>query len=280
MAVTIEQIKELRAATGVGIADCRKALTETDGDFEGAVKLLRERGAAVAAKRANKEANEGLIAAYVTEDGQKGALIEVNCETDFVARNEEFQEFVAGLAQKGLEVEDNKLAEAVSEELDAKVAAIGEKIVIPRNVNWSAEGTGLIASYIHMGGRVGVLLELGCEKPETLTQPAFLELAKDLTLHVAAVDPQYLNRDEVPANVVEAEQEIFRNQLAQENKPANIIENILKGKTNKFFSQICFIEQGFVKEDKVAVKAYLAQKGKELGDTLSVRRFVRFQLGS
>ena len=280
MAITIEMIKELREATSVGIADCKKALTETNGDFDAAVKILRERGVAVAAKRADKEANEGIIAAIVTDGGQKGAMIEVNCETDFVSRNEDFQAFVEELKNEALNYETDKMAEGIAAKIADKIAAIGEKIQLRRNVNWTVEGTGKIASYIHMGGKVGVLLELSCEKPETIESPVFDELAKDLTLHVAAAAPQYLAREDVPEEVVESEKEIYRKQLEAEGKPANIIDNIMKGKINKFFSQVCFVEQGFVKEDKVPVKELVAQKGKELGDTIAVKRYIRYQLGA
>ena len=159
-----------------------------------------------------------------------------------------------------------------------RVATVGEKIQLRRNVKWDVDGTGSIVSYIHMGGKVGVLLELGVENAATLESPAFKEVAKDLTLHVAAAAPEFLTRDEVPSDKVEEEQAIFRTQLV--GKPENIIDNILTGKTNKFFSQICFLEQGFVKEDKVSITALLAEKGKELGDTISVKRFIRYQLGA
>jgi elongation factor Ts len=277
MAVTIDMIKELRGATGVGIADCRKALQETDGNFDEAVKILRERGAAVAAKRAEKDAKEGIISARVVDNGKKGALVEVNCETDFVSRNDAFQKAVEDLAEDALNHETDTMAEAVADRINDLIAAIGENIKLRRNTKWEVEGTGTIVSYIHMGGKVGVLLELACEKEETLSSPIFQELAKDLTLHIAAAAPQHLNRDEVSAETIESEKEIFRKQL--EGKPENIIDNILKGKINKFFSQICFLEQGFVKEDKTPVNELIAQKSKELDDTITVKRFVRYQLG-
>ncbi len=278
MAITTSMIKELRDATSLGIADCKKALEQTGGDFDAAVKILREKGAAVAAKRASKEAKEGMIAANVAAGAQSGAMIEVNCETDFVTRNEDFQGFVEELRSEALNFETDKMSEGVADKIEAKMASIGEKIQFRRNVKWDVEGTGAITSYIHMGGKVGVLLEVGCEKAETIESPVFKELAKDLTLHVAAAAPEYLNRDEVPSEKVEEEQAIFRKQL--EGKPENIIDNILVGKINKFFSQICFLEQGFVKEDKVSITALLEEKGKELGDTLTVKRYVRYQLGA
>jgi elongation factor Ts len=270
-------IKELRDTTSMGINDCKKALEQTDGDFDAAVKILREKGAAVATKRASKEANEGMIASNVSSDAQQGALIEVNCETDFVTRNEDFQAFVEELRQEALNFETDKMGEGVSGKIEAVMASIGEKIQFRRNTNWSVEGTGAITSYIHMGGKVGVLVEVGCENADSISNPVFQELAKDLTLHVAAAAPEYLTRDEVPAEIVEEEKDIARKQLV--GKPENIIDNILVGKINKFYSQICFIEQGFVKEDKVSITDLLAEKGKEIGDTLTVKRYVRYQLG-
>lgn len=277
MAITTSMIKELRDATSMGINDCKKALEETGGDFDAAVKILREKGAAVATKRASKEANEGMIASNVTADAQNGTLIEVNCETDFVTRNEAFQAFVEELRKESLNYESGKMAEGVNEQVEAQMASIGEKIMFRRNVKWTVEGTGAITSYIHMGGKVGVLVEVGCENAETINNPVFQELSKDLTLHVAAAAPQYLTRDEVPSEIIEEEKDIARKQL--EGKPENIMENILKGKINKFYSQICFIEQGFVKDDKVSITDLLKEKGKEIGDTLTVKRYVRYQLG-
>ena len=278
MAITASMVKELRDATSVGMMDCKKALQETDGDFDAAVKILRERGAAVAAKRASKEANEGIVAAIVADDAQNAAMIEVNCETDFVARNDDFQAFVVELTTEALNHESDTMAEAIADQITDKISSIGEKLQLRRNVKWTVEGTGSITSYIHMGGKVGVLIELGFDNADTASNPVFKELAKDLTLHVAAAAPQYLTRDEVPAELIEGEQDIFRKQL--EGKPENMIENILKGKTNKFFSQICFVEQGFVKEDKVSITDFVAEKSKEIGDTISIKRYVRYQLGA
>ena len=286
MAITTSMIKELRDATSLGIADCKKALEQTDGDFDAAVKVLREKGAAVAAKRASKEAKEGKVEAVVTADAQSGAMIEINCETDFVTRNEDFQAFVEELRGEAFNFESDKMAEGVAKKVEDKMASIGEKIQFRRNVKWDVEGTGSITSYIHMGGKVGVLLELACEKAETLESPVYKELAKDLTLHVAAAAPEYLDRDEVPAEKVAEEQGIMRAQMKAEDeekgksKPEEMIEKILIGKTNKYFSQICFVEQGFVKEDKVSITDFVAGKAKELGDTISIKRYVRYQLGA
>ncbi|MDZ8118418.1 translation elongation factor Ts [Pontiella agarivorans] len=278
MAITTSMIKELRDATSMGINDCKKALEQTDGDFDAAVKILREKGAAVAAKRASKEAKEGMVASLVADDAKSAGMLEINCETDFVTRNEDFQAFVEEMRLDALNHESDKMAEDVKDKVEEKIASIGEKIQLRRNVKWDVEGIGAIATYIHMGGKVGVLLELGFEKEETAASPVYKELAKDLTLHVAAAAPAYLNRDEVPAEMLEEEMDIARKQLA--GKPENIMEGILKGKANKFYSLICFLEQGFVKEDKVSITKLLEEKGKELGDTITVKRYIRYQLGA
>ena len=277
MSITTSMIKDLRDATSLGIADCKKALEETNGDFDGAIKLLREKGAAVAAKRASKEANEGKIEAFISEDNQQASMIEVNCETDFVTRNEDFQSFVEELKQDSINHVCDTMAEAVSERMEEKMAQIGEKISLRRNVKWVIDGIGAIGSYIHMGGTVGVLIELSCDKSETISNQIFKDLLKDLTLHVAAANPEFLSRDDVPSDQVESEKDIFRKQLV--GKPENIIENILMGKINKYYSQICFLEQGFVKEEKQSIKNLISEKSKQLDDNINVVRYIRYQLG-
>jgi len=278
MEITAKQVKELRDATNVSMMECKRALQETSGDLEAAIKKLRERGAAVAAKRADRDAKEGKITAVVTEDLQRAAMIEVNCETDFVTRNEGFQSFVDALLGRALDYETGAMEEAVKAEVAEKIAAIGEKIQLRRNVTWTATAPGMIASYVHLGGKVGVFVEMGCEKTESVNSPVLAELAKDITLHVAAAAPQYLCREEVPAAEIEAEREIYAKQV--EGKPANIIDNIVNGKVNKFFSQICLLEQGFVKDDKISITALVEAKNKELGDKISIRRYLRWQLGA
>ena len=277
MSITTGMIKELRDATSLGIADCKKALEQTNGNFDEAVKILREKGASVAAKRASKEANEGKIDAVVSHNGQQAAMIEVNCETDFVTRNDDFQAFVNELLNDSLNHKSGEMADTVSSKIEEKVAQVGEKISLRRNEKWDVEGTGAISSYIHMGGKVGVLLELTCGNQESIDNSDFKELAKDLTLHVAAAAPEYLSRDEVPTSQVEEEKDIFRKQLV--GKPENIIDNILTGKINKYFSQICFLEQGFVKEEKQSITQLITEKSKIIGDEITVKRYIRFQLG-
>jgi len=275
--ITASMVKELRDATNVSMMECKKALVETSGNVDEAMKLLRERGMAVAAKRASKEANQGIIASAVRDGGAITSLAEVNCETDFVARNDSFKAFVADVGQRALDTDDS-LAEAMSEELIAKIAEIGESIKIRRNTRYILEGTGKVGAYIHMGGKVGVLVDVACGKEETLQNPVFDEVVKDLTLHVAAAAPQCVTAADVPEEQIAAERAIFAKQV--EGKPENIIEKIVDGKIKKYFTEICLVDQPFVKEPKQSITRLLEEKGKELDDTLTIRRFVRYQLGT
>lgn len=273
--ITAAMVQELREATNVGMMECKRALVEAGGDKDKAIRLLRERGMAIAAKKATRAANQGLIAA--AGNGKVGTLVEINSETDFVAKNDNFKAFVAVMAEKALGMEDNTITETTKADMAAKVAEIGENLVAKRNIRYVLKGPGLVATYIHLAGKLGVMLELGCGKEATAAHPAVQELAKDLTLHVAACSPKYLVPAEVPADVLAAEREIYAKQVT--GKPANIVEKIVDGKVSKFFAQVCLVDQGFVKDPDTSVTKLLEAKGKEVGDTLTLRRFVRWQLG-
>lgn len=286
--ITATLVNDLRKKTNAGMMDCKRALEETKGDLEAAVTLLREKGIAKAGSKADRAANEGVITARISDDAKTGILLEVNCETDFVSKNENFQGFVASLADSliasqpadhaaALQAQFNGLS--VEDAVKAKVAEVGENLQFRKYVRYEVQGEGVVASYIHMGGRVGVLIEVGAGNAETASTAGFRELVKDLTLHIAAAAPRGLSREDIPADVVEAEKNIFRAQLADSGKPANILENIINGKIGKFYSENCFLEQGFVKDPDTSINKLLEAKGKELGDTLTVRRFVRFGLG-
>lgn len=286
--ITATLVNDLRKKTNAGMMDCKRALEETKGDLEAAVTLLREKGIAKAGSKADRAANEGVITARISDDAKSGILLEVNCETDFVSKNENFQGFVAGLAdaliaaqpvdhEAALQAQVNGLS--VEDTVKAKVAEVGENLQFRKYVRFEVQGEGVVASYIHMGGRVGVLIEVGAGNAETASTAGFRELVKDLTLHIAAAAPRGLSREDISADVIEAEKSIFRAQLADSGKPANILENIINGKIGKFYSENCFLEQGFVKDPDTSINKLLEAKGKELGDTLTVRRFVRFGLG-
>jgi elongation factor Ts len=274
--VTADMVKTLRDATNVSMMECKRALVEAEGDLPKATKLLRERGMAVAAKKASRAANQGLIASATADGGKAVSLVEVNCETDFVARNASFVAFVGTIAKAACGT-DASLAEQMKPEVTAKVVEIGENIVIRRNMRYVLQGTGLIGSYIHMGGKVGVLVEVQCEKPETVGNEAFKEVVRDLTLHIAACSPRHLEPADVPAAEVASEREIYAKQV--QDKPAQVIEKIVDGKVKKYFTDVCMLEQPFVREVKISVRGLLSEKGKQMGDKLGVRRFVRYQIG-
>ncbi|MFN9820022.1 MAG: translation elongation factor Ts [Akkermansiaceae bacterium] len=286
--ITASIVKELRDKTNAGMMDGKKVLTETNGDIEASIKLLRERGIAKAGAKADREANEGIITARVNGAATTGILLEVNCETDFVSKNENFQAFVSGIADKLADsnAADHAAALAVShgestleDFVKAKVVELGENLQFRKYVRFDAAPGGVVASYIHLGGKVGVLLEVGTKNAAVASQAAFQELIKDLTLHIAACAPKGLSRNDIPEDIVNAEKDIFRVRLIEQGKPENMIENILKGQIGKFYAESCFLEQGFVKDPEITITQLLEQKGKELGDTLSVTRFVRFGLG-
>jgi elongation factor Ts len=274
--ITAAQVKELRDATNVSMMECKKALVETNGDLAAATRALRERGMAVAAKKASRTANQGLVATAAAQDGRIHSLVEVNCETDFVARNATFLAFVAEMAVKACE-SDESLAETMKDTLTAKIAEIGENLVIRRNTRFRLEGTGAIEAYIHLNSKIGVLVDLGCAKPESVAREDFRELLNDLCLHIAACAPQYLEPSEIPADVLQAEREIYAKQM--EGKPAAVIDKIVDGKMQKYYSEVCLRNQPFVREPKQSIDQRLAEQGKIMGDTLTLRRFVRYQVG-
>ena len=276
--ISASLVKELREETGVGMMECKKALVEANGDKAAAVKILRESGMAIAAKKATRAAKQGIIAADIAADARSGRMIEVNCETDFVAKNDNFKAFVAELLKDAAGVADNQLGETAKAKVDAKVAEIGENIIARRNLTYQVQGTGAIAGYVHLGGKLGVLVEVGCQNAASVQNPAVKALLADLTLHITAVNPVCITRDQVPAETVQAEKEIYAKQV--EGKPANIIEKIVTGKLEKFYGQICLVEQAFVKDQDKTVSAVLAEAGKAAGDTFTIRRFVRWQLGA
>ncbi len=274
--ISAQLVKELREATNVGMMDCKRALAETNGDKDAAIKLLRERGIAVAGKRAARTAKEGIVASAIFNDGKSGVMIEVNCETDFVSRNENFQAFVKTLLEKAKTV-NGSLADAVKDDVAVKIAEIGENIIVRRNVRFDLQGTGVIGTYIHMGGKVGVLLEVGLDKQETAGHPVCIETVKDITLHIAAAAPQYLTSKDVPADVIASERDIYAKQV--ENKPPQIVQKIVDGKMAKYFSTVCLMDQLFVKDGDYTITKWLEKKGKEIGRTLTIRRFALYKLG-
>ncbi|MES2505024.1 MAG: translation elongation factor Ts [Myxococcota bacterium] len=260
MQVTAEMVRELREKTGAGMMDCKKALMEA-GSMDAAMTYLREKGLAAAAKKSGRVASEGLVA--ITVDGHKAGIVEVNCETDFVAKNEDFVRLVQDLAKRSLEVSD--LAKDAESVINEKIGTIGEKIAI-RRVN-VLEGGDLYGAYIHAGGSIGALVELKG------ANASHQELAKGLAMHVAASAPAFLSREDVDSGTLEAERSILKNQVLEQGKPAAMVDRIVDGKIEKYYGEVCFLEQKFVKDPDKTITQLLSGTG------VSVTRFVRFKVG-
>jgi len=274
--ITAADVGKLREMTNAGLMECKKALAESNGNFEAAVDILRKKGAATAAKKAGRDAKEGVIAQFIQPGARLGILAEINCETDFVARNEGFRAFCDDTARKLAEVSG---FEALEADRVAAVAKIGENVKFSRFIRYEVSGNGLIAAYIHTGAKVGVLVEVGAGKEATVANEDFKQLVRDITLQIAAGSPAAVTREELPADVITKEKEIAIDQV--KNKPPQAIAKIVEGKMEKFFQTCCLVDQGFVKKNsEVSVKEHVASVAKQLGDEITIRRFVRFQVGA
>ena len=282
--ITASMVKELREMTGAGMMECKKALTEAEGDMDKAVDVLRTRGMAAVAKKAGRATNEGTVMALVSDDCTVGAVVEVNCETDFVAINEKFKAYAekiakAALAAKPADVEALKAAEIEGETVDAVITdcihVMGENVQLARVEVAEAAG---VASYIHGAGKIGVLVTFDVEGIDPASE-GFQKCGRDVAMQVAAINPVAATREAVPADVVEHEMSIYKAQAAESGKPENIQEKIATGRLEKFFKENCLTEQEFVKNSDQTVGEYVAACAKELGGTIAVKGFVRFALG-
>jgi elongation factor Ts len=281
MAITIQQIKELREATSAGMGACKEALIATDGNMDEAVKYLREKGLAVAAKRVDKESKEGIIALASAADGKALALAEVNCETDFVAKTDAFKKFVDDAAKVALEGKD--IEQTLDDDYKMLLTKTGENVKIRRAERYVLDGTGVLSGYIHMGGKIGVLVEVACGKPETATAPALADAAHMLCLQIAANAPKYIDTGDVPQAEIDAELEIKLNALKEQKgklPPEQALVGIKKGMAAKYCTQVCLLKQDYVADGELTVEKYLDGVAKNLGDTLKVTRFARLQLGA
>ncbi|MGN0754622.1 MAG: translation elongation factor Ts [Aristaeellaceae bacterium] len=284
--ITAALVKELRERTSAGMMDCKKALMENDGDMDKAIDWLREKGLAQAAKKAGRIAAEGAVVQYITECGKVGAVVEVNCETDFVAKTDNFMNFANAVAkhvalanpadidalnaQKFVDDESKTISDMIS---DATVA-IGEKISIRRFARY--ETAGLVSSYIHMGGKVGVLVEVATEAADN---DAVKELAHDICLQIAAAKPEAVRREEVNSENLEKEKEIYRVKALESGKPEKIVDKIVEGQIEKYYKEVCLLEQVFVKDSDKTVKGLVAEVAKAVGSPIDVVRYVRFERG-
>ena len=280
MAITIAQIKELREATAAGMGACKEALTATNGDMQEAIKYLREKGLAVAAKRVDKESKQGIVALAQAADGTSMALAEVNCETDFVAKTEAFIKFVDDAAKVALEGKD--IEQTLNDDYKMLLTKTGENVKIRRSERYQLEGTGILSGYIHMGGKIGVLVELGCTKPESAA--ALADAAHMLCLQIAANAPKYIVPENVPQAEIDAELEIKLNALKEQKgklPPEQALAGIKKGMAAKFCTQICLLKQDYVADGDLTVEKYLEGVSKACGGApIEVKRFARLQLGA
>ena len=291
MAITASMVKELREMTGVGMLNCKKALAETDGDMEKAVEYLREKGLAASEKKAGRIASEGVCLSYLSDDKNVGVVVEVNSETDFVAKNPVFREYVLQVAEHiassdaadvdALLNEKWKFDESmtVAEALSSKIAVIGENLKIRRFEKYVKEGAGTIVSYIHGGGRIGVMIEIGCDNANEAVE----EMGKNIAMQVAALNPKFIAVENVPEEYLAKEREILTqmtmNDEKNAKKPANIIEKMIEGRLNKEMKEVCLVEQPYVKDGDLTVKKYIESVAKEVGAPITIRRMVRFETG-
>ena len=291
MAITAAMVKELRETTGVGMMDCKKALAETDGDMEKAVELLREKGLAASAKKAGRIASEGVVDIFLSDDNKIGTIIEVNSETDFVAKNQIFRDYVAVVAKqasKSTAVDmDAFLAEnwdldsqyTVKEALSQQVAVIGENLNIRRFEKFEKAQSGKLVSYIHGGGRIGVMIELACENESD----ELVELGKNIAMQIAALNPKFITEKDVPADFIEKETEILtlqaKNDPKNASKPDQIIAKMIEGRLKKELKEFCLVEQPYVKDGDLTVQKYIDSVAKTVGASIEITRFVRYETG-
>ncbi|HUJ14413.1 MAG TPA: translation elongation factor Ts [Thermoanaerobaculia bacterium] len=280
--ITAAMVKELREQTGAGMMDVKRALTEAGGNMEEATKILRKKGLAAATKKAGRVTSEGAVQAYSA--GNVGVLVEVNCETDFVARTDQFRQFVEDVAKliakgKAQDVEQlNNEAwdgETVAQKTHAVIAKIGENVTIRRFARFEAAPGATIGTYIHAGGKIGVMVELVANNKNEKAADA----AKDIAMHIAAAEPRFIKREDVTQKDLDTEREIAREQALKSGKPANIVEKMVSGKLEKFYGEACLLEQPYIRNDKQSVAGYLEETGKSAGCAYTVTRFVRYKLG-
>lgn len=290
MQISASMVKDLRERTGAGMMDCKKALTETGGDFDKAVDFLREKGIAKAASKAGRETSEGIVATYISSDRKNGAIVELSCETDFVARTDDFRNFAQSLAEQAAKekapssVDDfasRKFTagdgETVGEAVKALVGKLGENMAVRRVEKFEINGPGGLASYIHPGDKLGVIVEVaGAEKP---TSNEFDSFSRDVAMHIAASAPQAVTRDEVDGTLIEKEREIYRQQALNEGKPEKIVDKIVDGKIDKFYGEITLLEQAFVKDPDQTIGELVKSMAGSLGKDLGIKRFSRYRLG-
>jgi elongation factor Ts len=305
--ISAQLVKTLREKTGAGMMECKKALVEANGDIEEAITVLRKRGIASAGKKESRSTKQGMIAAHVSGDGKLGVLAEVNCESDFVARTEDFQTLASDIAAhiaetkpKAVRLEDVTEAEranfkqhealyeqkfakdhntTVGELVKAKIAKLGENINVSRFVLYGVSGTGAVGNYVHTGNQIGVLLEVHAGKAETLANADVKKLVHDIAMQIAAAHPQCVGRENVPQELLNKEREIQKERARTEGKPEKMLEKVVEGRLGKFYEEICLMEQPFIRENTLSIAELIKNTVGKLGDTVTITRFVRFKVG-
>ncbi len=284
MTITADQVKKLREKTGAGMMDCKRALEKSNGDMQKAIVYLREQGMAKATQKSARSAKEGLILSDIRSQGKVGILLELNCETDFVARTQHFKDIAQDMSAWIVEhrpADISQVVESMKERVNATIARLGENISAKRFALFEldADSNGLIFSYIHPGSKLGVLLELNCQTNGVAQDEEFTQLAKDISMQIAATNPLVVTRDELKAEIIEKEKDIYRTQAKNEGKPDKIIERIVGGKLEKYFQEVCLLEQPFVKDQDRSVSERIDETQKRLGEEITVGQFARFRLG-
>ena len=284
MAISASDVKKLRDQTGAGMMDCKNALEEANGNVEDAVTILRKKGLASAAKKAGRTTSEGLIGHSLVADHQAGVLVEVNCESDFVARTDDFQQVIkdvlAEIEKAGDRATDEWLKDPggpVQLRVAAAIGKMGENMAVPRFVRYA--GHGYVGQYIHLGGKIGVQVEFAGATPEIAKREEFSTLVKEIAMQIAAASPQFVSREAIPAETLGKEREIYRSQMQDSGKPANVIDKIVEGKLGSFFEQVCLLDQPSIRDPKVTIGQAVQAAIAKLGENISVARFVRFKLG-
>lgn len=284
--ITAAMVKELRERTGSGMMDCKKALSETNGDMEKAIEVLREKGLAAATKKAGRIAAEGIVTTYIADDMKVGSVVEVNCETDFVAANDDFKALAANVAKMAATTSATTVEELLAEKyvgdesvtlqdaVTALIAKLGENMSVRRFEKFVADNE-IVQSYIHGNGKIAVLVQLACDKQEDVLKT----VAKDVAMQVAAANPLFLNKDQVDNESLEKEKEIYRVQALNEGKPENIVEKMVMGRISKYYKEVCLVEQVWVKNGDYTISKYLQEEGKKLGASIDVVKFARFERG-
>lgn len=291
MAISADMVKKLREQTGAGMMDCKKALAETDGDFEKAVELLREKGIAVAAKREAKAASEGMVGSYMSDDSKLGAFVELNCETTFVAKTDEFVQLAGNLAEIAAKSECGEVdcllnqddpesaGKTLGERVNSIMGLVGEKMTVARFARMSAGETSVLGTYIHMGAQIAVMVKLDAESAAGAASDDVKQLAKDLAMHISWSNPDFLVREDIPEDVIAKERDIHKKWAIEQGKPENVLDRIVDGKMTEYFRRACLIEQPFIKDEEQSIQDVIKSVASKVGEKISVADYVRYRVG-